>query len=162
FPAAAGQFVLGPTAELVWGSGDLVAGEVAVYVELPSPVRVAVLGSLAVTLPEPVEPVAALYLDFLGVIDLTAKTLSIDMSLSHSSLAGMPLTGQAALRAGWGANPVFLLAVGGFNPHFSPPAGFPTLARIGLTMGGGELSLQLTSYLALTSNTLQFGAAISL
>ncbi len=162
FPAAQGQYVLGPTVRLTWGAGSLITGELAVYVELPAPLRVAVLGALQVVLPDPDEPVVNLNLDLLGVIDLTAKTVALDMSLSRSALAGMPLTGQAALRAGWGSQPGFLLAIGGWHPSFAAPAGFPKLDRIGLSLGGGDLQLRLACYLAVTTNTVQLGAAIDL
>jgi hypothetical protein len=162
FPVAHGQYVFGPTVQLSWGAGALINAELAVYLELPSPLRVAVLGALQITLPDPDEAVVDLHLDLLGVIDLTAKTIALDMSLSHSSLAEMPLTGQAALRAGWGGQPAFLLAVGGWSPYFTPPAGFPPLDRIGLSMGDDDLQLRLTSYFAITTNTVQLGAAIDL
>jgi hypothetical protein len=103
---------LGPTVLLSWGTGALISAELAVFLELLSPLRVAVLGALQITLPDPDEAVVDLHLDLLGVIDLTAKTIALDMSLSHSSLAEMPLTGQAALRADWGGQPAFLLAHG--------------------------------------------------
>ena len=52
-----------------------------------------------------------------------------------------------------------MLAVGGFNPRFQPPAGFPAVARLALSLGDGDNPrLRLACYLALTSNTVQFGA----
>ena len=162
FPPAHGQYVVGPVVELTWGPGALLKAELAIYIELPKPLRIAVLGVLRLTAPNAAAPIADMTLDLVGVIDLTAKTMSLDMSLTHSTLASMPLTGQAALRAGWGASPVFLLAIGGFNPHFPTPAGFPALDRIGLCLGSGNLTMRLTAYLAVTTNTLQLGSRVDL
>jgi hypothetical protein len=55
-----------------------------------------------------------------------------------------------------------VLAIGGFNPHFSAPAGFPALDPITLSLGGNNPRLRFSGYLALTSNSLQFGASADL
>jgi hypothetical protein len=65
------------------------------------------------------------------------------------------------VRASWGRQPNFVLAVGGLNPRFPPPAGFPKLARLSLSLGDSDNPrLRFESYLALTSNTVQFGARL--
>jgi hypothetical protein len=162
FPAAAGQFVVGPAAHITWGTGGIVDAEAGIWIEFPSPLRVVVLGVMRLTLPYADVAIADLTLDLLGVLDLSAKTLAIDASLRGSSLAGFPLTGSAAIRAGWGTNPEFVIAIGGFYPSFVPPAGFPQLQRVALTIGSGDLQLNCSAYLAVTSNTVQFGAVVSL
>jgi hypothetical protein len=66
-----------------------------------------------------------------------------------------------ALRAGWGASTTFALAAGGFHPRFQPPAGFPSLRRLGIALGDSDNPrLRMEAYLALTANTIQFGAAL--
>jgi len=73
------------------------------------------------------------------------------------------LTGQLALRMRLLDEPTFLLAMGGFHPAFTPPEAFPVLARLGVSLSVGDwLSIALESYLALTSNTVQFGAGLYL
>src|SRR5258708_13495190 len=52
--------------------------------------------------------------------------------------------------------------MGGFNPHYQPPANFPTLKRVAIAIGEPGITLTAQAYLALTSNTLQFGAKIEL
>jgi hypothetical protein len=163
FPAAPGHFIIGPAVRIEWGTGGMVDAEVGVFIELSDSgggvtlLRVALLGWVHLTLPNAVLPIADLTLDVLGVADLTAKTLSLDAGLRNSTIAGFPLTGQAALRASWGASPSFVFAVGGFNPHFAVPAGFPALQRLALSIGGADPRLRLSAYLALTSNTVQLG-----
>jgi len=56
-----------------------------------------------------------------------------------------------------------VLAAGGFHPRFKPPADFPELARLALTLGGGDNPrLRLSAYFALTPNTVQVGARLDL
>jgi hypothetical protein len=68
-----------------------------------------------------------------------------------------------ALRAGWKNNPQFALSVGGFNPAYQAPPGFPTLARLAISLCSGDNPLlRLESYFAVTSNTIQCGARVDL
>ena len=157
FPTAQGQFIVGPAAQFTWGAGGFLVAEVGIWIELPSPLRIVLLGVLDLEIP-PGEPIVDITLDILGVLDLSAETLSIDASLRGSSIAGFPLTGSGVLRAGWGANPVFLIALGGFYPSFVPPAGVPHLDRLALAIGGDDFRLTCSIYYAITSNTYQFGA----
>lgn len=168
FPPLPGHFIVGPAVRVEWGTGGIVDAEVGVFIELSdsgggiSLLRVALLGWAHLRLPDAVGPVADITLDVLGVADLAAKTLSLDAGLRKSAIAGLPVTGQAALRASWGASPAFVLAIGGFNPHFAAPAGFPALARFTLSVGGNNPRLRLSAYLALTSNTVQLGCKADL
>ena len=62
-----------------------------------------------------------------------------------------------------GPRPGFVLAVGGFNPRFAPPAGVPPLARVAIALSSGDNPrLTCEAYFALTSNTVQFGARAAL
>jgi hypothetical protein len=168
FPVAQGHFIVGPAVQVQWGTGGMVEADVGVFIELSDSgggitvLRIALLGLVHLALPDEAAPVADITLDVLGVLDFSAKTLSLDAGLRNSTIATFPLTGQAALRAGWGSTPEFLFAVGGFNPHFAAPAGFPALQRIALSIGGDNPRLRLSAYLALTSNTLQLGCAADL
>jgi Family of unknown function (DUF6603) len=168
FPVAQGHFIVGPAVQIQWGTGGLVYADIGVFIELTDSgggvtvLRIALLGLVHLTLPDGAAPVADITLDVLGVLDFAAKTLSLDAGLRNSTIATYPLTGQAALRAGWGSNPEFLFAIGGFNPCFQAPAGFPALQRIALSIGGDNPRLRLSAYLALTSNTLQLGCAADL
>jgi hypothetical protein len=95
------------------------------------------------------------------VIDFDQQTAAVDATLIDSRIAQFALTGDLALRMGWGANPVFLLAVGGFHPRFAAPPGFPALDRVAVALASGDNpKLRLEAYLALTSNTVQFGARL--
>jgi hypothetical protein len=168
FPPAESHFIIGPAVRIEWGAEGILDAEIGVFIELSDAgggitiLRVALLGWFHLTLPQAEAPIADIKLDVLGLLDIPAKMISIDAGLRDSKVAGMTLTGQAALRATWGANPAFVLAIGGFNPHFAAPAGFPTLARVTLSLGGDNPRLRMSTYLALTSNTLQLGASADL
>jgi hypothetical protein len=161
FPASDGQYVVGAAVRVTWGAGSLVTARLGVMVQLPAEI-IAVLGIIDVTAPPGDMPAVELHLDVLGVLDLRRKTLSIDAGLRDSVIAGFKLSGQAALRMSWGARPDFVLAIGGFNPHYRAPAGFPALERVTLALGKDNPRLRLSSYLAVTSNTVQLGAAADL
>lgn len=163
FPPVEGQYVFGPTAEIVWGTPALVTIQIGLFLELPSPLRVVLAGKLRMTLPTPEAPVLDLKLDLLGSLDLTAKKLAIDAVLRDSRVAAFTLTGQAAVRLSWGETPGLLIAAGGFHPRFVPPSDSPALSRLTLALGSSDNPrLRLAAYFALTSNTAQVGARLDL
>src|SRR5262245_59103314 len=163
FPPAAGRHVFAPTARIVWGTPTQITIELALVLELPAPVRLVALGRLRAILPDEREAIVRIQVDVLGVIDFDRAEAAVDATLVDSRLAQFALTGDMALRMSWGAQPSFLLAVGGFHPRFAAPPGFPALERVAVALAGGDNpKLRLEAYLALTSNTVQFGARVDL
>lgn len=161
FPVAAGRFLFGPMALIGWGTPTVLTAAVAVILELPEPIEIILIAKLAAALPTPSSALVQLNMDALGVLDLSQDELSLDASLFNSKLISFTITGDMALRANWGSQREFLLAIGGFHPQFTPPAGFPSLNRVTINMPSGIVSkMRLAAYLAITSNTMQFGAAL--
>ncbi|HKQ53443.1 MAG TPA: DUF6603 domain-containing protein [Pyrinomonadaceae bacterium] len=161
FPPAPGRCVFGPMAIIEWGTPSLLKLELGVVLEVPEPVRLLILGRLKATLPDEKNALVQICMDALGVLDFAAGQLSLDATLYDSRLLNFVLTGDMALRLSWGRDPSFLLAIGGWNPRFTAPADFPRPARMALVLSGGDdARLRLESYLAVTSNTLQFGARV--
>jgi hypothetical protein len=161
FPPAPGRHVFAPTARIVWGSPTLITIDLCLALELPSPVRLVALGRMRAVLPDEREAIVRLQVDVLGVIDFDRREAAVDATLVDSRLAQFALTGDMALRMSWGAQPAFLLAVGGFHPRFAAPPGFPALERVAVALASGDNpKLRLEAYLALTSNTVQFGARV--
>lgn len=162
FPATEGRYLIGLMGRLGWGvPTSLLTLDVALLVELPSPVRLLILGVLQASLPSKTNELLKLRADFLGSIDFGAKKIAFDASLSESKILVYSLTGDMAFRLYQGDNPVFLISAGGFHPSFQPPAGadLPDLRRLTLALAqGSNLRLTLASYFAVTSNTVQFGA----
>jgi hypothetical protein len=159
FPTASGRFLFGPMALIGWGTPTVLTAAIAVVVELPEPIRIILLARIEARLPDASAPLVSINMDALGVLDLGQDELSFDAVLFDSKLVGFTLSGAMALRATWGQQRGFVLAIGGFHPRFTPPPGFPALQRITIDMPSGIVSkLRLAAYLALTSNTIQIGA----
>lgn len=165
FPAAEGRYVFGLMAKIGWGTPTLITLDVALIIELPKPERYIILGVLQAILPNKDHQLIRLRADFLGEINFGSKKISFDASLSDSRILDFIFTGDAAFRLYQGDNPVFILAAGGFNINFQPPpnADLTKLRRLTLTFANSDdLKVILTSYLAVTSNTVQFGSRLDL
>lgn len=163
FPPARNHYVFAPTALIGWGTPTIVRAELAIVFEPPSPLRVTLLGLISSTLPSESLPIVKLHVAVLGKIDFAQRRLAIDAKLYDSSLAGFALTGDMAARITWGFPPDIVVALGGLNPHFEPPADFPSMERLTLQLGSGDNPrLTCQAYFAITPNTLQFGASAEL
>ncbi len=164
FPPARGRFVFGPLAKITWGTPALLTAEVGLVLEVPEPVRLVLLGVVRAILPDEQAAILRLEVHFLGVIDLAAARLAFDATLVDSRLLAFTLTGDLALRLYWGADANFLVTVGGFHPAYQPPPlGLPALHRLTIALVAGENPrLTLETYLAVTANTVQFGARLEL
>lgn len=167
FPLLPGNTVIGPVVEISWGVPILISGQLGVVISVPQMV-IAVLGSVEALLPVPDAPVLELHLDTLGVLDLAAGTMLVTASVYDSRLLGfIELSGDAAVYVSVGANPYFMLSVGGFHPGFQPPATVPSvfgsLRRMQAEVDFGVgVTASITSYFAVTSNTLQMGGGFEL
>ncbi len=161
FPIQEGQHLFGPMAKIGWGTPTLVTIEMGLIIEIPDPVRIAILGVLKTLLPDENFKLLSLQVNFLGLIDFEKGAISFDASLFDSKLLTFALTGDMALRLSWGENPVFVLSAGGFHPSYTPPAGLALgeMQRLGFSLfPGNNPRLRVETYFAVTSNTAQFGA----
>ncbi len=164
FPPAQSRYIFGPLLQIGWGTPTVITIDLALILELPDPVRLLLLGELAVLMPVPDAPLLELHMDVLGTVDFGTDEGSLDAVLHDSRLMRFPLQGAMALRSCWaGDDKIFLLSIGGFHPKFQPPPGFPTLQRVSFSMPSGPISkLNLNGYFAVSSNTLQIGAHVDL
>jgi hypothetical protein len=162
FPIATGRYLFGPLLELGWGTPTLITLTVGVLLEVPDPIRMAILGLIDAGLPTEDDALLQLHIEVLGIIDFGAKTLAIDGTLFDSSIVIYALVGDLALRVSWGSNPNFLFSLGGFNPNFNTDGlDVPKLARLSVSLGNGSNPrISADSYFALTSNSVQFGADV--
>lgn len=163
FPVAPGVTVVGPTVQLVWAG--LVHFDVGVFIELPGPSRVVLLGSAQAAIERDGRSYLTIRVDIVGVIDLRQRTAAFDAVLVNSQLLEvLDLTGGAAFRLSWGDQPYAVFTLGGFHPAYNPePLVFPsTLTRLTMVHGSpaDRLYLRLEGYFAVTSNTLQLGATV--
>ncbi len=164
FPTKADSYIIGPMLLLGWGTPTLIRIEVGVLIIFGGPVRVQILGQLSTELPSSDAALIKLNIDVIGEIDFGQGTLKIDATLRDSSLVGFPLTGDLVARARWKDDPMFGLAFGGFHPDYRPHAAFPKdIKRLALSIAeGSNLRIGAESYLAVTSNSVQFGARAEL
>lgn len=162
FPPQRDQFIIGLMAKLTWGVPTLLSVEFGIAIEFKSPVRLAILGVIKLVLPTEDEAIIRIQVNFIGVIDFDEGYLMFDASLFGSKILTFTLEGDMALRIFWGKQKEFLLSVGGFHPAYSPPAFLKVanMTRLTLNILSGNPSLTLTTYFAITSNTVQFGAQI--
>jgi hypothetical protein len=162
FPAQLGRYLFGPMLSIGWGTPTLLDFQVGVILELPDPVRLAILGEITASIPSPDLPLLSFKVDVLGTIDFGLEQIAIDGTMYDSYVLAYQVSGDMAFRMSWGSNPSFLFSLGGFNPTFQPPPGVPALTRLTVSLGdGSNPRLSSTSYFAVTSNTLQFGANVS-
>jgi hypothetical protein len=172
FPVKPGYHVIGLTVQLGWlakADDYLVRLALGVIVELDeseSPTKAILLGSLNVGIPGK-EKFLDVKVDAVGVLDFRRHTLEIDATIRRGLVIGLfTISGDGGVRSSWGDTPYLMATLGGFHPHFHPePAVFPKLNRILLTIDKAllpkkwekKLELSATGYLAVTSNTIQFG-----
>lgn len=168
FPSAPGSQVVGPTLQLTWvkiGSSAFVQADVGLFLELPGPSRIVLVGRLQAELPQTGSAVLHLRCDLLGIVDFQQQLISFDASLVGSqALQVFRISGDAAFRFHWGAQPYAVLTVGGFYPGFNPaPAVLPPLRRASLALLPGlsvGLSIRAEAYFAVTTNSFQLGGTL--
>ena len=165
FPARRNSYMFGGLAKIGWGpSPSLVQFELAVIYEWGLQHRLIILGRVSAILPHTDLGIISLNMDAVGILDFDAGTFALVAVLYDSKICGrFVITGAMAMRMSWKDSPGFALAVGGLHPKFTAPAGFPTVARLQLALTNGDNpKLICQAYLAVTSNTVQFGANAAL
>ncbi len=162
FPPKRDQFLIGPMAMITWNTPPLLTIELGVMIEFDDPVRIFILGVIRTAIPTKEHALIKINVAFIGVIDFNKGMISFDAGLFDSRIVTFTLEGQMALRLSWGASPDFAVAVGGFHPAYKPAPHlhFFEMKRLTINFLSGNPRLTLTSYFALTTNSVQFGAAI--
>jgi hypothetical protein len=158
FPPARDEYIFGPFARLGWGTPVIIEAELGLILDLPRFV-IALLGSAALYLPVKPAAIVEVHVDLDGVLDPGQNKLEFTGSIHDSRILMYTLSGDMEFLLTWGDNPGFIFSLGGFNPHFVPPPGMPSLARLRLDLGFGDNPrISMQNYVAITSNTYQFGA----
>jgi hypothetical protein len=160
FPVSPGRFVIGLMARIGWGTPTIISVDLGLIIELPAPIRIAILGRLSLQLPQG-KAVVQLKMDVLGILDFDRREASIDATLYDSRVAAFTVSGDMAVRLSFGASPAFAMSAGGFNQRYTPPPDFPELARMSIALATGDNPrLTLQAYFAKTPATVQFGARL--
>ncbi|MFN3273654.1 MAG: DUF6603 domain-containing protein [Paracoccus sp. (in: a-proteobacteria)] len=166
FPPRAGGFVIGPIAELGWGSqAGFVKARVGIILSLPDP-RVVLLGAVQIGVP------SADVDEKLRVVDLraelygevTADYFLIRVSLAKSRIFTLEVTGDICIFIKWAGEGAFVLSVGGFFPGYEAPREIGTMDRLAIKFAPPVkwLTIGVQAYVAITSNTVQFGGRLDL
>jgi hypothetical protein len=158
FPPENGTFLIGPMAKLGWGTPTIVSLSLGVIIEIPG--NVAIVGVLRLALPDPDDPVAIIQVAFAGAIEFDKKRIYFFAALYESRILFMTLEGEMGLLVAFGDDANFLISVGGFHPSFlPPPLPFPSPKRITIDILNEDVArIRADTYLAVTTNTVQFGA----
>lgn len=170
FPVSAESLTVGPFVEIRYLSTKLVTARLGLIAQIDGILpgeqeiklaRLVLFGTLSVVKPEPpAKPILQLKVDVLGHLDLVAKQFGLLAQLRDSKIGGLSLQGSFLLRIDWGETSAFLLAFGGFHPDFKDlPPGVPSsLARLGISpIKRGGFTIEISGYLAVTSNSFQIG-----
>lgn len=163
FPPEDGTFLVGPMAKIGWGTPALIRISLGIVIEIP-PGNVAVLGVLSCVLPTEQLALVVVRVQFVGALQVDKSRLWFTARLFDSRILTMTINGGMGLLVSWGDDPELVLTVGGFHPSFRPPPlPFPVPERISVDILNqpGRL-LRVSGYLAVTSNTVQFGARAEL
>jgi hypothetical protein len=163
FPIAQEHVVVAPMGKLGWGTPTLISLELGVVIDIPSP-QLTILGVLRCILPEEDAPILRLQVNFAGGIDFQRGLIWFDASLFDSGLLTFTLSGDMALRIGWGDQALFVITVGGFHPAFREvPPDLTGMKRLTIALlSGDNPRLVASAYFAVTSNTVQSGARVEL
>ncbi|MEM8840383.1 MAG: DUF6603 domain-containing protein, partial [Pseudomonadota bacterium] len=161
-PVAEGTHLFGPAARIGWGRPQIIDVKLGVIVEVGDVPRIVLLGSLGVVLPDKANALIQLNLSFLGLIDFETGTIDFDAALVNSRILSFPVTGDGAIRTGWGPRIEHVAAFGGMHPLFPKPANLPKLRPFSINFGTNNPKLTLRGYQAITANSLQFGARVDL
>ncbi|MCB5200478.1 hypothetical protein LGQ03_14610 [Loktanella sp. TSTF-M6] len=161
FPPAQGQFVFGPMLQMSWGTPTVVTLELGLAIQMPSPTTISLLGSMHVKIGFAGYDIISIKVDTAGTLWPTEGRLAIDSSITEGIIGPVSLAGDMAVRADVGSSqPSFLVSHGGYHPHFTPPEGFPTLARMSVKIfDEDKLRVGVEAYFSVSSNSLQFGVA---
>ena len=165
FPFQSGGFVVGPIVELGWGSqAKMVVVKLGVAISLPDP-KVVLLGSMRVAVPSTELPpeicVVNLNAELFG--EITTDYFLLIVGLVDSRVGNMTISGDVGVLVQWGGSPEIAISIGGFHPHYSPPPLLTGLRRVSFDLSPAIfVTLHAEGYLALTSNTVQFGAQVRL
>lgn len=166
FPQRAGGFVIGPIAELGWGSqAGFVKARLGIVLSLPDP-KLVILGNVQIGVP------SADVEEKLRVVDLRAEIMGeitpdyffLKVSLHKSKIFKLEVTGDIAIFIMWAGEGAFVLSVGGFFPGYEAPKQIGAMDRVGIKFAPPVdwLSISVTAYIAITSNTVQFGGRVEL
>ncbi|MBD3350235.1 MAG: hypothetical protein GF364_02000, partial [Candidatus Lokiarchaeota archaeon] len=172
FPPTKGYHVFGPFVSLIWGgTAKLVEFSVGLFISLKIDAldAIVLIGTARVELPNEDLKIIRLNIDITGTWDLANKEFMVFGSIYDSKiLEKFPLSGDMVFLIRYGKDSNVVFSAGGFHPNFftdynqSLKGYLPSMERLYFGLSGKHKKFSLKSYLAITTNTLQFGADASI
>ncbi len=166
FPPREGGFVIGPMAEIGWGSqAGFVVAQLGLVISLPDP-KLVLLGKVVIGVPsakvDPKARVVDLRAELMG--EITPEYFFLKVSLANSKVFMLEITGDICIFIQWAGEGAFVLSVGGFFPGYEAPKQVGAMQRVGLKFAPPVdwLSISVQAYVAITTNTVQFGGRVEL
>jgi hypothetical protein len=176
FPITPRALTFGPMIDLGWGTPRIVFLRLAIILHLDNVIgagdasvsfsSVVLLGQLRVEIGKDALGKATpvkLIVDILGFWDADQKRYGFLARLRDSKIGGVDITGSLAVYGEYGDHSRFMLAAGGFNPHFTdvPDAIRSMDDRLGAAFKISAFKVTITGYFAITPGTIQFGLNMS-
>lgn len=128
--------------------------------------QVGLLGNASMSIPEPIEPIAYIDINFeVNVLPSEGTVQAFGMLTPASYIYGgaCHLSGGFAFYL-WGKNPHegdFVVTIGGYHPAFTKPAWYPSVPRLKMVWGIGPLNITGEAYFALTPHMLMAGMSMT-
>lgn len=163
FPPQDDSHTFGIMFLLSWGTRSLVQLKLGLILRYQDPSIIALLGVLKIGVEKTIlgkkVVIFKIQVNFKADYE-EGKYFAFDANLYESEFLGFQLVGDLCVRWKGSPDPYFLLSAGGFHPDFQPPAlNLPkNLQRLKFIIADSEaVKISGYAYLAVTSNTLQFG-----
>ncbi len=131
-----------------WGQGDF---------------EIVLLGRFVFVAPVKDLPLVKIRADVLGRMRFDPVDFLLQAELVDSKIGTFLISGGLVMAARGGPDAAFVLSIGGFHPHFTPPPRVPIADRIRVDISGTDNPrIRLEAYIAVTSQSFQFGARAEL
>jgi hypothetical protein len=158
FPPQIGTFLIGPMAQLGWGTPRILTVSIGVIIEIPG--EISIVGVIRIALPTEETAIVLLQATFVGRIEFDKARMYFFAALFESRVVFLPLEGEMGLLASLGDDANLIVTIGGFHPRFRPPPlPFPSPKQLEVTLLDSKLArVRIEGYVAITPNTAQFGA----
>ena len=159
FPPEQDIFLIGPMTKFGWGTPTLISLSMGIIIEVPG--NVAIVGKLTVAIPDERVPLIIINVAFIGAIEFDKNRGWFYAAIYDSRVVYITLEGGIGVLAAFGDDPNFVVSVGGFHPSYNPPElPFDDIPRLAINILNTPVAkVIVTAYFAVTSNTVQFGAA---
>ena len=163
FPPAPGRFLIGPMLKIGWGTPTFIQLDLGLIIETGG--NYAIVGVMRILVSDD-EGLSILRLqsNFVGALELDRNRGWFFAALFDSRLITITIDGEMGVLVDRGSDKNLIVSNGGFHPQFEPPAlPFPVPKRIAFNIiDSARARIRIEGYLAVTTNTVQFGARADL